>query len=232
MLLYIFEKCEKMEKIFDFHIHSIFSDGDLLPSEIVRRAYVLNNKAIAITDHVDSSNIEEVIRAIIKASDLISKYYDDFTLIPGVELTHIPPKSIPLLAKEAKRIGAKIVIVHGETIVEPVAPNTNSIACKCQDVDILAHPGIISEEDVINAKENNIFLEISYRKGHCLTNGHVAKLAEKIGAKLLVNSDAHTIDDLLSPEIAISIAKGAGLNEEKAYEVIYNNPVQLLKKII
>ncbi|MEM4528967.1 MAG: histidinol phosphate phosphatase domain-containing protein [Candidatus Methanomethylicaceae archaeon] len=220
-----------MQGICDFHIHSIFSDGELLPSEIVRRAYVLGNRVIAITDHIDESNIEEVIRVINKASKFISEYYKDFSLIPGVEITHVPPESIPILAKKAKSLGAKIVIVHGETLVEPVPPNTNSIACKCQDVDILAHPGIISEQDVINAKENEVFLEISYRKGHCLGNGHVAKLALKIGTKLLVNSDAHDTEDFLSLEMALSIAKGAGLDDEKAYEVIYKNPKLLLEKL-
>lgn len=220
-----------MQGICDFHIHSIFSDGELLPSEIVRRAYVLGNRVIAITDHVDESNIEEVIRLITKASKFISEYYKDFLLIPGVEITHVPPESIPILAKKAKSLGAKVVIVHGETLVEPVPPSTNSIACKCQYVDILAHPGIISEEDVIHAKENEVFLEVSYRQGHCLGNGHVAKLALKIGAKLLVNSDAHDIGDFISSDIALSVAKGAGLDDEKANEVIYKNPKSLLDRL-
>lgn len=220
-----------MQEICDFHIHSIFSDGELIPSEIARRAYVLGNKIVAITDHVDDSNIEEVIKAMDKASKFISKFYDNFTLIPGVELTHVPPESIPSLAKKAKSLGAKLVVVHGETIVEPVPPNTNSIACKCNDVDILAHPGIISEEDVLNARENDVFLELSYRQGHCLGNGHVAKLAIKVGAKLLINSDAHDAEDFLTPKIALSIAKGAGLDDDKANEVIYRNPRKLLEKI-
>ena len=42
-------------------MHSLFSDGELLPSELARRAYKLNHEAIAITDHVDYSNIEEDI---------------------------------------------------------------------------------------------------------------------------------------------------------------------------
>ena len=45
-------------KRIDLHTHSIFSDGELLPSELARRADVLGHKALAITDHVDASNIE------------------------------------------------------------------------------------------------------------------------------------------------------------------------------
>lgn len=220
-----------MRKICDFHMHSLFSDGDLLPSEIVRRTYILNNRAIAITDHADPSNMEAIIRALVRASDFISKYYSDFQLIPGVELTHVPPKSIPTLAKEAKSYGAKIVVVHGETPVEPVQPGTNSISCGCPDVDILAHPGMISEDEVSKAKDNGVFLELSYRCGHCLGNGRVASLATKIGAKLLVNSDAHDIGDHLSPEVALNVARGSGLSESEAERAISKNPDLLLKRI-
>ena len=46
-----------MNKRIDLHMHSLFSDGELLPSELARRALKLNHEAIAITDHVDYSNI-------------------------------------------------------------------------------------------------------------------------------------------------------------------------------
>lgn len=220
-----------MQKICDFHMHSFFSDGELLPSEIVRRTYILNNRVIAITDHADISNMKSIINKLILASDFVSKYYSDFILIPGVELTHVPPKSIPALAKEAKNYGARIVVVHGETPVEPVNPGTNFAACQCPDVDILAHPGMISEDAVSSAKDNDIFLELSYRGGHCLGNGRVAKLAKELGAKLLVNSDAHDIGDHLSPETALAVARGAGLSESDAEAVLFKNPEILLKRI-
>ena len=49
-----------MTKRIDLHMHSLFSDGELLPSELARRALKLNHEAIAITDHVDWSNVETI----------------------------------------------------------------------------------------------------------------------------------------------------------------------------
>ena len=49
----------------DLHTHSLFSDGELLPSELIRRAYITGYTALAITDHVDSSNIDFVIPRIV-----------------------------------------------------------------------------------------------------------------------------------------------------------------------
>lgn len=211
----------------DFHTHTILSDGAFIPSELARRAEVAGYRAIALTDHGDSSNLDIVISALVKASQALAEQFS-IKVIPGIELTHVPPALIPSLEWDARELGAKIVIVHGETIVEPVPEGTNRAALE-SDIDILAHPGLITEEEVRLAKANNIYLEISGRKGHCLTNGHVARLAKKVGAKLLINSDAHGPGDLMSLDFARKVAIGAGLSEEE-FKTTQLNAEELLKK--
>ena len=212
----------------DFHTHSLLSDGILLPSELVRYAEIMGYSAIGITDHIDFSNYDFVAKRIVKVVEKINKFANVIVL-PGVEITHVPPDLIPDLAKKVRKFGVKIVIVHGETIAEPVAPNTNKMAVR-SEIDILAHPGLISHEDAKIARENNIFLEISARKGHCLTNGHVFKIAEEVGAKLIINSDAHSPEDLISEDMARKILLGAGADEEKVLE-IFQNAEELLNKL-
>lgn len=212
----------------DFHTHTILSDGAFVPSELARRAEVAGYRAIAMTDHGDSSNLDIVIPALVKASQALAEQFS-IKVIPGIELTHVPPALIPSLEWDARELGAKIVIVHGETIVEPVPEGTNRAALE-SDIDILAHPGLITEEEVRLAKANNIYLEISGRKGHCLTNGHVARLAKKVGAKLLINSDAHGPGDLMSLDFARKVAIGAGLSEEE-FKAARINAEELLEKV-
>jgi len=212
----------------DFHTHTLFSDGELVPSELIRRAHVIGYRAIALTDHGDSSNLGIIIPNIIKACKDVAKFWD-IKAIPGIELTHVPPQLIAPLAEEARGLGAKIIIVHGETIVEPVLKGTNRAALEA-DIDILAHPGLISEEEVILARDNGICLEITSRKGHSLTNGHVAGLARKVGAKLVISSDAHAPGDLLSLEMAGMVALGAGLTEEE-FESLRANSKELMGKV-
>ncbi|AKB80728.1 hypothetical protein MSBR3_0150 [Methanosarcina barkeri 3] len=202
----------------DLHTHTIFSDGELIPSELVRRAVIHGYKAIALTDHADYTNLEQLIEAGQKAKYLENEW--DIRVLAGVELTHVPPRKIAPLAKKAKELGADIVVVHGETISEPVAPGTNSESVACEYVDILAHPGLISEEDVEKAKDNNVCLEITARNGHNRTNGHVARLALEIGATILVNTDTHAPEDLITDETAMKIAMGAGLTEVRAREAL------------
>ena len=212
----------------DLHMHSLLSDGQLLPSELVRRAVVKGYQALAITDHVDLSNIDWVISRLIKDCQELKKSFN-IEIIPGAEITHVPPESIQSMAEEARRLGAKLVVVHGETIVEPVAPQTNRNALQ-SPIDILAHPGLITEDEVMLAKKNGIMLEITARKGHCLTNGHVAKMAIKVGAGLVLNTDGHSPDDLITDEQARNIALGAGLTEDD-YTQLNINTQKLLKRI-
>jgi len=222
---------ERLGRRIDLHTHSLLSDGVLLPSEIARRAEDLGFQAIAITDHVDHSNLEWVLGKALTFVKEAEKHSYQVEIYVGVEITHVPPASIPVLASKAKRLGAQLVIVHGETLVEPVTPGTNLAAVTTPDVDILAHPGLITLEECEKASSNGVYLEISTRKGHCLANGHVAKMAEKVGAKLVVNTDLHAPEDFVGQEEAFKVALGSGLDEASALKVVRDFPEELLRKI-
>lgn len=204
----------------DLHTHSIFSDGVLIPSELVRRAEYTGLKGIGITDHGDLSNIDFIIPRIVNIAETLNKVLD-IRVIPGIEITHVPPVLFAETAKKARALGAEIIIAHGETLAEPVAPGTNLAAIE-SDIDILAHPGLITEEEVLNAKERGILLELSARKGHSLANGHVAALASRTGARLVINTDAHEPGDLINEAQAKSIVLGAGLTE-KDFKMMQKN---------
>ena len=212
----------------DLHTHSIFSDGELIPSELIRRAKVAGYRAIAITDHGDQSNVDFVIPRIVKVCHKLSEAYD-IIVIPGIELTHVPPIYIGELVKEVRGLGAKIVLVHGETIAEPVAPGTNRAAL-LSDIDVLAHPGLITEEEAALAAKSGIFLEITTRRGHSLTNGHVFKTAGRSGAKLILSTDTHSPEELVSLAQARRIARGAGMTEGEV-AAMFENSARLVEKV-
>ncbi|MDA3971600.1 MAG: histidinol phosphate phosphatase domain-containing protein [Desulfobulbaceae bacterium] len=202
----------------DLHTHSLFSDGELVPAEHLRRVEVLGYEAIAITDHADSSNLDFIIPRIARAARDLNRH-SQTRLLVGIELTHVPPPLINELTVEARKLGAEVIVVHGETVMEPVAPGTNMAALACDEVDVLAHPGFITPEEVKIAARKGIFLELSGRKGHSLTNGHIATLALQYGAKLAVNADAHSPSDFLSRNMAEIVARGAGLSGEQYKQI-------------
>lgn len=212
----------------DLHTHSIFSDGQLIPAELVRTAKTLGHSVIAITDHVDMTNVEHVVRNVVKAAELTD---GEIKVIPGVEVTHVPPSKMDKVIADARRFGAQWVVVHGETVVEPVEPGTNRRAAMNPDVDVLAHPGFITEEEMELAKKNDVLIEITGRRGHNITNGHVAVLARKVGARMVIDSDAHADSDLMTEERAYTVALGAGLTKKEADEAIQTIPFQYTKHL-
>jgi histidinol phosphatase-like PHP family hydrolase len=204
--------------MYDLHTHTLHSDGELLPIELVRRAAVLGYTTLGITDHVDASNISQVIEASRAVREEAAGH--GVVLLCGVEITHVPPAHIPDLARRARREGAELVIVHGETPVEPVAPGTNLTACTCAEVDVLAHPGFITPDEAQKAAAHGVAIEITSRGGHNRTNGHVLSVAREAGCTIVVNSDAHGPGDLMTATARRVVAMGAGMSKEECERVL------------
>jgi histidinol phosphatase-like PHP family hydrolase len=213
----------------DLHTHSLFSDGELLPSELIQRARKKGYTAIAITDHVDISNADFVIKRILKVCKVTNRAYPDIKCICGVEITHVAPSLVAGIVKICRKLGAQIVVFHGETVVEPVEPGSNRAAIMA-GVDILAHPGRISDEEASLAFKKNVCLEITARNGHNFTNDHVAQAALKAGAKIVFDTDTHSPENLVDDNGRDRILAAAGLNEQEIIKAVKNSE-EIVKRI-
>ena len=196
-------------------------------SELVRRAEVKGYSAIALTDHVDSSNIDFILPRIIKVCNVLNRHWK-IRAIPGVEITHAPIQEIKSLVRFAKKRGAKIIIVHGETVSEPVIPGTNRAAIEA-GCDILAHPGLITRKDMELAKLKGVCLELTTRKNHSSTNKRLFKMARSVGAKLVLDNDTHDSDDLVTLDQAKRVLKRIGANDTEIRSILRNS-IELGKK--
>ncbi len=208
----------------DLHTHSFFSDGVLIPSELVVRAKAAGYSVIAITDHVDYTNMDLVLPRIKRVAAELSRHYE-IKVIAGCEITYVPPALIQRAVRDARKLGARIVVIHGETPVEPVPKGTN-IAGIIAGADILAHPGFITDKEVKLAAKNNVRLEITTRVGHLGANVHVAKLSGKFNAKMVLNTDAHAPNELFTDELIDKTLKKAGIARPD-YEAMKKNSIVL-----
>jgi len=214
----------------DLHTHTLLSDGVLVPSELAQRAAAAGYTALGITDHADTGTLEAVVSSTLRVcADLAATL--DYEVVPGVEITHVPPPLIPKTVERARQLGARLVVVHGESLVEPVAASTDRAAVEA-GCDLLAHPGLIDEATVSLAAEAGTFLEISARAGHSLGNGHLVSLARRLGAieLLVVSSDAHRPGDLLTESSRRAVCRGAGLNGAESDQV-GRNAEALLRRV-
>ncbi len=213
----------------DLHTHTLFSDGELLPSELAQRAKEMGYRAIAFTDHVDFSNVEFVISSLSKAVEGLEQYLGLYVFY-GVEITHVPPQLIKEITDKSRQLGAQVVVVHGESPVEPVKKGTNLAAIEAH-CDILAHPGLISYKEATLASKNDVILEISARSGHSFTNGHVFKTAKKAGAKFMLNTDTHSPHNLITKEFAEVVLKGSSM-EDSDVKQAFLNAENMVEKIL
>ena len=212
----------------DLHTHTVYSDGELIPAELVRRAMVKGHDLIAITDHVDMTNVEWVVTNMVKAIDLCEDY---IKVIPGVEITHVPPRQIDKVAKMARKYGAEWIVVHGETVTEPVMPGTNRASVENPEIDILAHPGFITLEEAQLAKDNDVILEVTGRAGHNITNGHVVNMAREAGAMMVIDSDTHQPENLMDEAEAMIVALVAGLTKAEAEKALHVTPYEMTRHL-
>jgi len=212
----------------ELHTHTLMSDGELLPIELARRALVKGTKTLAFTDHASLSNLERIISEGRRDADLATEW--GMKVLVGVEITHVPVRRIDEVVSQARRLGAEIVVIHGETISEPVEKGTNLAAVMNPEVDILAHPGFITLEEAQHARDNGVVLEITSRGSHCKTNGHVARMAQQAGAHMVVNSDTHSPNDLIDLATATQIALAAGLTREEADRALVETPRMIVKR--
>lgn len=228
-------------KRYELHSHTNFSDGKASLEEMIHKARELNS-AIAITDHFigdefginrlypNISSLENFLnrRKKFLESEIYKQFKDD--VIFGIEITRVKPKKIYEIAKKAKEMNF-IVLVHGETISDEVPAGTNKSALECEYVDILAHPGHLSEDDALKAKQNKIFVEITARKIHGLENFEIAKICKKFNVEMVINADAHSVNELIDDEKTKIVGFEAGLNE---YEINHanENAYKIFKKFL
>ncbi len=201
----------------DLHTHTILSDGQLDPAEHIRRAEVKGYRMLGMSDHACLATMDSIIPVLLAAARKENEL-GRMEILAGIELTHVRPEHIPEAVQKARKLGAQVVIVHGETIAEPVLAGTNRAAINA-GADILAHPGLISLEEAKAAKASNVLLEISAKPGHSLTNGHVLRIAEQAGAGLIFGSDAHTFEQMPTREYAEKVCLGAGMSRERIEEM-------------
>jgi putative hydrolase len=223
-----YRKCTRM--LYDFHTHSFLSDGVLSPVELIRYAHVAGYAAVAVTDHAGPGNLELVLDQLKRDCALANRYWP-IVAVPGVELTHLPAASVDELARLARQAGAQLVVVHGETVAEPVEPGTNRAAVDSEYVDVLAHPGLLSAEDAARAAARGCFVEISGRKGHAFANGHVVRTGLAAGVAFLLDSDAHQPEELLTESFALKVLRGAAVPESEIATILEANPRALLERV-
>jgi histidinol phosphatase-like PHP family hydrolase len=215
----------------DLHCHSTLSDGTLSVAEMVAAAEQRGYHALAITDHVSPGDDHRERAQRVRAEVARFASLTPVQLYAGVEVTEYEPRDIHRIAEEVKAAGAQLVVVHGECLMHFVAPGTNAAAVRSDAVDILAHPGLLSEEDATTASRTGVFLELSGALHHSYANGHVYRVARNANAAVVVDSDAHDAESLLTEQKVNAIVRGAGASASYVQRIVNDMAPALLVRL-
>ncbi len=181
----------------DFHIH--VDTTNLLPAEAIRHARFLGYRGIGLIVRSDGTTLSLHLPWILQHA---RKYalYNSVEVFVGVELVHIPTGLLADVVAEARALGAHLVLAHGESLDGMAEPGTNHAAIQAR-VDILAHPGLITLEDIGLAAEHRVVLEITSAPLHCLANAHVLNMAKEHDCGAVFGSSAKKKHHMLQRDV-------------------------------
>lgn len=180
----------------DLHIHTTASDGQLTPSEVVRRASELGMETIAITDHDSIEGIEEALAEARK--------FPELTVITGIEMgADVPDSEMHILGY--------FVNPNSETFCQKLDGLRNSRITRTQKmVSKLADMEIHLDWEHVVRIANGASIGRPHIAQAILERGYVTVLQEAFDKYIGDDSPAHVKREKLGPVETIEIITGAG----------------------
>ena len=213
----------------DFHIHTIFSDGEGYIEDVVQEGKSLGYNYIAITEHSinqksgNGINVSDwsMERALI---NFLNKKYSDFNIFSGLEVDILKDGSLDFPYEILKKMDVVLLALHHPEY-GTLDPNDKiAYAIKSEIGSILAHPKdrYWGREPLFsldlpylfeNAKRHSVALEISSIPDRIGFTASEIEEGKKAGIKFAINSDAHAPEYLKNIDIGIVRAKRGWLTK-------------------
>jgi DNA polymerase (family 10) len=197
----------------DLQMHSTWSDGSHTIAEMARACREHGYEYCAITDHSRSTRVAQGLDAKgfkrqWKEIDQVRQQLDGIRILKGVELDILPDGSLDLADEALEDFDIVLASVHSKLDM-PKAQMTKRVlkALSHPAVDILAHPtgrqlnkrepSKIDLEDVFQAaKEHDVAVELDAQPQRLDLNDVHLHRARELGVTLVIDSDAHSVDQL------------------------------------
>ncbi len=214
----------------DVHIHTVASGHAFSTlQENARHAASIGLKLIACTDHAMAMPGGPGW-IYFSALRMVPRLIEGIEVLRGVEANILDfAGQLDIETRFARRLDLVIASYH-DVCVAPgdIAQNTRGLAAVMElgFVDIIGHPGnpmfpIDIPAFVRKARETDTLIEINNSslgrsrkgsEGNCLA---IAREARRLGAKLILNSDAHICTDIGDLDQAQALVDAAGVPEEQ-----------------
>lgn len=215
----------------DFHVHSDWSDGHHPIEEVAMAAKARGYRYMLLSDHSRSLRVaggltaEELLEQMEKVRQL-NRRLAPFRILMGSEVDILPDGRMDYPDRLLSRLDLVIAAVHS-AFRQPKEAMTRRIlrALANPHVTILAHPTtrLIGEREPIEADWGAVFrsaarsetaLEINCYTQRLDLDDLQARRARELGAKLVLSTDTHSLDQLNDMGLGLSMARRAWAEPE------------------
>ncbi len=212
----------------DLQMHSTASDGRNTVEEMALAAKALGRQYVAITDHSRSMTVANGLdneRALAHAAAIRGLNIPGIRVLASIEVDILKDGSLDLDPDVLCELELVVASVHSHMHL-PARQMTGRVirAIESGLVHILAHPTgrllqrrepyEIDMQAVIEAAiANNVALEINAHPARLDLNDVHARLARDLGAKIVISTDAHNVDDLALMPYGVQVARRAWLTK-------------------
>ncbi|RIW37753.1 DNA polymerase/3'-5' exonuclease PolX [Bacillus salacetis] len=208
----------------DLHMHSTWTDGAHSLEEMAEACRAKGYKYMAFTDHSQYLKVANGLTAerLLKQRDEIHKLndkYDDITILSGIEMDILPDGTLDYDDEVLEQMDLVIASIHSSfSQSRDKIMDRMKTALKNAHVDIIAHPtgriigrreGYDVDVDMLIelAKETDTALELNANPNRLDLSSENIKKAEEAGVKIVINTDAHSIDHLEFMEVGVGAAR-------------------------
>ena len=215
----------------DFHLHTINSDGKNTIEEVAKKGIELGYKAIGISDHfgalrIANAIIPEEFDQYLKDIREADKNIKDIKIYASGEVEIDKDGNLDFNEDMLKQLDYVIGSVHLSTKMDRETMTKRIIkALKHPLITILAHPTgrLIGQrpgfefdyEEVFKvAKEEGVTLEINSHPMRLDLPFELVHLALDQGCKIILNTDAHQIDEMDYMKYGVNIARKGWLTNK------------------
>lgn len=231
----------------DLHLHSDWDGGANSIEEIANYAIKMGYEYIGIADHTKFLKIEHGLdeRKIRERNKEIDKLNEKFKgkikILKGCEANIMPDGSIDISEDCLKELDFVIAGVHSKFKMSKEEMTERIIkAMKNPNVDIISHPTgrliqkrgeyeIDLEKILKIARETGTILEINSYPERLDLNDINIKKAKEMGVKMVINTDAHQVDQMRYIEYGIAQARRGWAEKE---DIINCWPLEQLLKFL
>ena len=208
----------------DLHMHSTWTDGAYSLEEMIEACREKGYKYMAFTDHSQYLKVANGLTAerLLKQRDEIRKLndkYDDITILSGIEMDILPDGTLDYEDEVLEQMDLVIASIHSSfSQSRDKIMDRMKTALKNAHVDIIAHPtgriigrreGYDVDVDMLIelAKETGTALELNANPNRLDLSSENIKKAVEAGVKIVINTDAHSIDHLEFIEVGVGAAR-------------------------